>query len=249
MIWTYTLISVLIISLISVLGAVVLFIKSDQLKRVLLVLVAFSTGALLGDAFIHLIPEAVGNSGGFSNTVTIGIFSGLLLFFVLEKFLRWRHCHDVDCKDHNQKHLGMMNLVGDATHNFIDGLLIGASFLVSVPLGITTTIAVAIHEIPQELGDFGVLLHSGYKPLQAIKYNLLSALTAIIGAVVALLIGSQATSFIHYAIPITAGGFIYIALSGLVPELHKEESLLKSTIQLLAMIAGVGIMYTLLLLE
>jgi zinc and cadmium transporter len=248
MIWFYALVSVSIISLLSFSGAITLLLKRNVLERILLILVAFSTGALIGDAFIHLLPEAVENSGGFTTQVSLSVFAGILLFFVLEKFLRWRHCHDIDCKEH-PKHLGTMNLVGDGVHNFIDGILIGASFLVSIPLGITTTIAVAIHEIPQELGDFGVLLHSGFSKSRAILFNFFSACIAILGTVLALVIGSSATNFVNIMVPVTAGGFIYIALSGLIPELHKEEKISNSALQLLFLIIGLGIMFLLLLIE
>ena len=159
MVWQYIIISVIIVSLLSFSGVIALALKKDFLRRILLILVAFSTGALIGDAFLHLLPEAVNEAGGFTGTIALSVFIGILIFFSLEKFLRWRHCHDIDCKDH-PKHLGTMNLVGDGVHNFIDGALIASSYLISVPLGIATTIAVAAHEIPQELGDFGVLIHS-----------------------------------------------------------------------------------------
>lgn len=248
MIWLYALISVTIISLLSFVGAVTLFLSKKRLESVLSILVAFSTGALIGDAFVHLLPEAVSKSGSFTIQIAISVFAGILLFFILEKFLRWRHCHDIDCKEH-PKHLGTMNLVGDGVHNFIDGILIGASFLVSIPLGIATTIAVAAHEIPQELGDFGVLLHSGFSKSKAILFNFLSACIAILGAILALIIGSKAGQFIDFMIPVTAGGFIYIALSGLVPELHKEEEISKSALQLLFLILGLAAMFLLLLIE
>jgi len=248
MIWLYAIISVVIISLLSFTGALTLFLKRSFLEKILLILVAFSTGALIGDAFIHLLPEAVESAGGFTTKISLSVFAGILLFFVLEKFLRWRHCHDIDCEEH-PKHLGTMNLVGDGVHNFIDGILIGASFLVSIPLGITTTIAVAIHEIPQELGDFGVLLHSGFSKKRAIFFNFFSACLAILGTLLALIIGHSAENFVSIMVPVTAGGFIYIAMSGLIPELHKEEKLTRSILQFVFLIAGLAVMFLLLLIE
>ncbi|OPZ24057.1 MAG: Zinc transporter ZupT [bacterium ADurb.BinA186] len=245
--YIFALIAVLIISLISFVGAIGLGISSKKLERVLLILVAFSTGALIGDSFIHLLPEAVNESGGLTSKITIFFFVGILIFFVLEKFLRWRHCHDVDCKEH-PKHLGTMNLVSDGVHNFIDGVIIASSFLISIPLGIATTIAVAMHEIPQELGDFGVLVHSGFTPKKAVWYNFLFATLAILGTAITLLIGTRVGDVVNYMIPITAGGFVYIALSDLVPELHKEESAAHSLLQLLFILVGIGIMYLLLLI-
>lgn len=244
MVWTYTLIAVLIVSLLSLVGVITLAIKKDVLKKILLVMVAFSAGALIGDAVLHLLPHAIEETGEMTLATSVSFLSGILLFFVLEKFLRWRHCHDVECDAH-PKHLGTMNLVGDGVHNFIDGVLIGTSFLVSIPLGIATTVAVIAHEIPQELGDFGVLLHSGFKAKTAVLYNLFSAAFAIVGAVVALLVGEALEEFVHFIIPLTAGGFIYIALSGLVPELHKENKTYKSLIQLIALVFGILVMYLL----
>ncbi|OGD64411.1 hypothetical protein A2215_04355 [Candidatus Berkelbacteria bacterium RIFOXYA2_FULL_43_10] len=248
MVWLYSLTAVLIVSLLSFSGALVLFLKKDALKNILLILVAFSTGALLGDAFIHLIPEAVRDKGELNAQISILIFAGILLFFILEKFLRWRHCHDIDCEVH-PKHLGLMNLVGDSVHNFIDGVLIAASFMVSIPLGVATTIAVIAHEVPQELGDFGVLLHSGFSKGKAILFNFYTALTAVAGALLTLLLGGKLENLATYIVPLTAGGFIYIALSGLVPELHKEQGVRRSFVQLLAIIAGLGVMYILLFIE
>lgn len=246
--YLYPLTAVVIVSMLSFSGVIALAFKKHLLQKIIMILVAFSTGALLGDALIHLIPEAVEEAGGLSPSLAILIFVGILLFFSLEKFLRWRHCHDVTCREH-PKHLGTMNLVGDAVHNFIDGVLIAASFLVSVPLGLTTAIAVAAHEIPQELGDFGVLVHSGYSRRKALIYNFLSACFSVLGAIIVLSIGTFSSDLVNSIVPITAGGFIYISLSGLVPELHKEQDLSKSLTQFLSMVAGFVIMFLLLSLE
>lgn len=244
----YSITAVVIVSLLSFSGVIALAFKKNLLQKIIMVLVAFSTGALLGDAFIHLIPEAVEEAGELSPFLATMVFVGILLFFSLEKFLRWRHCHDVTCKEH-PKHLGTMNLVGDAVHNFIDGVLIAVSFLVSVPLGLATSIAVVAHEIPQELGDFGVLIHSGYSRRKALLYNFLSACFSILGAIVVLTIGASSSQIINSIIPITAGGFIYISLSGLVPELHKEQNISKSLTQFISMVFGFIIMFLLINLE
>lgn len=221
-------------------------IKKESLEKILLILVAFSAGALLGDAFIHLLPEAIEKNGGELNyQIAISIFVGIVIFYALEKFLRWRHCHDIECEEH-PKHLATINLFSDALHNFIDGIIIGISFLVSIPLGLVTLIAVAAHEIPQELGDFGVLVHSGFSRKKALTYNFLFALTAVLGTIITLLIGPRLQILVDYMIPITAGGFIYIALSDLIPELHKEENLSYSTIQFIFMIIGIALMFGLL---
>lgn len=244
MIWLYSIISVCIVSSISLIGVFALVLNQKFLNKILLFLVAFSAGGLLGDAFIHLLPESVAQSG-FNLFVALSVLSGIVVFFVLEKFLRWRHCHDVSCSGHTH-HLGTMNLISDGVHNFIDGLLIGASFLISIPLGITTTIAVVLHEIPQELGNFSVLLHSGYTIKRAIFYNFISALTAIVGVVVVLLIGERVMMVREFMVPFTVGTFMYIALSDLIPELHKEMGWKKSLLQLASFILGIGLMVLLL---
>lgn len=248
MVLAYTIVSLVIVSLISFVGAITLFIKEEALKKLLLFFVAFSTGALVGDAFLHLLPETVERTGSLTLSDSMSILAGILFFFVLEKFLHWRHCHDIECEEH-PKHLGLLNLVGDGFHNLIDGVLVGASFLVSVPLGITTTAAVALHEIPQELGDFGILLHSGFSKRRAIFYNLISGSIAIAGGVITYFIGQGAEDLVALVVPLTIGGFIYIALSGLVPELHKEERWQLSLWQFVSIVLGIGVMTLLLFLE
>jgi len=217
------------------------------MQKILLFLVAFSAGSLIGDAFIHLLPEALAENKN-ELMLSIAILSGIMLFFLLEKVLRWRHCHESGCEDH-PRHLGLMNLIGDGAHNYIDGLLIGASFSVSIPLGIATTIAVILHEIPQELGDFGVLLHSGFSVKKALFFNLLTGLIAILGGLTALVMGERLGSFNAFMLPFTMGGFIYIALSDLIPELHKDTSPVQTIFHIFGIIAGIGVMLLLLLLE
>lgn len=239
--------SVILVSLVSLVGVVILFFKKEKLDNILLILVSFSVGALLGDAFIHLLPEAFEDMGAGTN-LSLLVLAGILTFFVLEKFLRWHHCHDSEC-DMHAKHLATMNLVGDGVHNFIDGLLIGGSYLVSIPIGVSTTIAVVLHEIPQEIGDCGVLLHSGLKMKKALLYNFYSALFAVLGTVISLAIGSKVDGFASLLLPFTAGGFIYIAGSDLIPELHNETKISMSIKQLAAIIFGIAIMIAMLRLE
>lgn len=247
--YLYAIIAVLIVSLLSLVGVLALGIQKKNLESLLLVLVAFSTGSLIGDTFIHLIPETIEKSGGrLTFQTSISIFIGILIFFILEKFLRWRHCHNPECSEH-PAHIGTLNLVSDALHNLIDGALIGASFLVSIPLGIATFIAITFHEIPQELGDYGVLIHSGFSKKRAIYYNFLSASAAIIGTILTLVVGSRFSGVTDALIPVTAGGFIYIAMSDLIPELHRENRVKNSLVQLLFLIIGISIMYLLIVLE
>lgn len=244
----YSLGSVAIVSLISFVGIFTLFIRTDVLRKHIFLLVSLAVGALLGDAFINLIPEAFRT---IANPVwiSIAVIAGILVFFVIEKFLHWHH-HAVGDESCGTVHsAGRIILLSDGIHNFIDGLIIGGSYLVSAEIGIATTIAVISHEIPQEIGDFGVLLYSGYGKAKALLFNFLSALSSVAGAVVALAIAGVSEILVIWLIPIAAGGFIYIALSDLIPELHKTDGAKKSFLQLVAVIAGVGTILLLLMLE
>jgi len=247
-IWFYSLASVGIVSLISLIGVVTLSVKIEHLKKILIYLISFSAGALIGDAFIHLIPEVVEESGGFSLMISLYVISGLVVSFVVEKFIHFRHCHMPITAEHKHP-FAWMNLFGDSIHNFIDGLIIGAAYLVSVPVGIATTIAVILHEIPQEMGDFGVLVHGGFSVKKAVFLNFLTALTAVAGTVIVLVFGSAMEGLSLFLVPFAAGNFIYIASTDLIPELHKETSVRKSAIQLVFFVLGVGVMLTLLTLE
>ena len=244
--WLYALVSVVIVSLISLIGIFTLAVKENSLKKTLLLLVSFAAGALLGDVFIHLLPKVVKESG-FTIEVSLYILFGILIFFILEKFIQWRHCHMPTTKAHAHP-VALMNLVGDSLHNLIDGMIIAGSYLASVPLGIATTIAVVLHEIPQEMGDFGVLLHGGFNKARALLFNFITALTAVLGAVIALVIGSNIENFSLIIISITIGGFIYIAGSDLIPEMHKTSvPASKSVAQLIAFVGGMFVMLLLLL--
>ena len=245
-IWLYSIISVVIVSLISLIGILTLSIKIDKLKKILIFFVSFSAGSLLGGAFFHLLPETVAKIG-FGSKLPFLLIAGIFIFFILEKYIHWRHCHEPTCEDHPH-HLGKMNLVGDGLHNFIDGLIIAASYLISVPLCVATTIAIVVHEIPQEIGDFGVLIHSGLSKSKAILYNLISASLAILGVLIGLLLGSYIDSVVVYILPIAAAGFIYIATADLIPELHKETKMSRSFIQIVSFLLGAFIMYLLTLI-
>jgi len=246
-IWLYALISVFIVSIISLVGIFTFLIKEQKLKKILLFLVSFSAGALFGDAFIHLIPSVV-EEFGCKLVVPLGILTGILVFFILEKFICWRHCH-IPTSKHHPHPVGFMNLIGDGFHNLIDGMIIGGSYLASIPIGIATSIAVILHEIPQEIGDFGILLHAGFSRFKALMFNFISALLAIVGTVISLVIGSKIQNYTLFLIPFTAGGFIYIAGSDLIPEMHKETLPIKSFIQLLALVLGIVIMLLFVVLE
>jgi zinc and cadmium transporter len=244
-VWSFTLLSVVFVSLISLVGVFFLSFSLRRLRRILLVLVSFAVGGLFGDAFIHLLPEAFEKISSRLAT-SLFIIIGLLVFFAVEKFIRWRHCH-IPTSEHHPHPVVTMNLIGDGVHNFIDGMVIAASYSVNIGLGFTTTLAVILHEIPQEIGDFGVLVNGGLSPRRALLYNFFSALAALAGAVAALLVGPLIKNFSIFLLPVTAGGFIYIAGSDLIPELQHCEDLKETIIQFLAIVLGIGIMAALLI--
>ena len=243
----YTLLSVFLVSIVSLIGIVTISIRTTKLKKWLIYLISFAAGALLGDTFIHLIPEIAQN--GLALSTSLLILLGILLFFILEKGIHWQHCHEPISKKHMHP-FAYTNLIGDGLHNFIDGAIIAASYIVSIPAGIATTIAVLLHEIPQEIGDFAVLIHAGFTKPKALALNFLSAIIAFIGAFIVFWLGSTFTDIEKILIPIAAGGFLYIASSDLIPEIHKHSSKLsQSLLQLLFFIIGILVMATLLLLE
>lgn len=228
-------------------GIFTLSFKEEILKKYVFIFISLAVGALLGDAFIHLIPEALQNSSNTNLTGTL-IIAGILIFFILEKFLHWHH-HGED-KDAEHIHpMGQLVLFSDGIHNFIDGIIIGASFILSVPIGIATTIAVILHEIPQEIGDFAVLLHAGYSKSRALWLNFLSALLSIFGLIFIFVLNQTEQFVTLYFLPIAAGGFIYIAVADLIPELQKTKEGKYSLMQLLAVITGVLAMFALVFIE
>ena len=245
-VWIYTLVSVFIISAISLVGIFALSIKENTLKKLFIYMIAFSAGALLGDAFIHLLPEVI-NEQGFTLLISLYILIGIGFSFVIEKIIHWRHCHHPTSKTHKHP-LTTMNLVGDGVHNFIDGIIIATSYLISVPAGIATTLAVGFHEIPQEMSEFGVLVYGGYTKNKALLANFLIALTAVAGAVLTLIL-AQSESMLIFLVPFAAGNFIYIATADLIPELHKKSEFKQSILQLIIFVLGILTMLALLLLE
>ena len=246
--WLLGLTSVIIISAISLVGVLFLWLKDQKLSKILLYLVSFSVGGLFGDAFIHLIPEAI-EEIGFGPSVSLFILFGILSSFIVEKILQWRHCHIPTSSEHPHS-FAYMNLFGDAVHNLIDGLIVGGSYLASIPIGISTTLAVTFHEIPQEIGDFGVLIHGGFNKTRALRFNFLTALTAVLGAVIALVLGTTLEGFTPFLIPFAAGNFIYIAGSDLIPELRKDEpNLKKAVLQVMSITLGIVMMLLLVLFE
>lgn len=232
------------ISLGSLIGLFTLAINRDRLDKILYLFISLSAGTLMGGAFLHLLPEAA-EGLPISTLFTIVLFS-FLLFFFIEKVFHWRHCHKGHCDTHT---FGFMNLLGDSVHNFIDGLIIAATFITDIRLGVITTIAVALHEIPQEIGDFGVLLYAGYSKKRALFLNLAVACTAFLGVFVGYLLSGFAENILIYLVPFAAGGFIYISASDLMPEIRKETNLKKSFMSFGIFTLGILIMYFTSLLE
>jgi zinc and cadmium transporter len=250
MTWLQSLLSVVVVSLVSLVGLFAISADPARLRRAAASLVSFAVGTLLGDAFIHLLPEVFGREAGDKLHESLLILAGMMLFFAVEKLLRHAHgplygyYHPED--GGGRPELAAMNLLGDAVHNFIDGALIAASYLVSPALGFSTTLAVVFHEIPQELGDFGVLVHSGLSVRQALALNLGSASVAILGNVVTLWIGAATGPAIsELLVPVTAGGFIYIAAADLMPELQHDRSLSGLFSQGALIAAGIAVMVAL----
>ncbi|MGC8812151.1 MAG: ZIP family metal transporter [Candidatus Aenigmatarchaeota archaeon] len=229
--------STIIVSLISFVGILVLLIKGKMLRKILLFLVAFSAGSLIGAAFLHLLPEAVEKSFGVE--IFLSVLLGYVSFFFLEKFLLWHHCHEIE----HVHTLGYVNLISDAIHNFVDGLIIAASFLSSLSLGIISSLAVISHEIPQEIGDFGVLLYSGFKKKKALLLNFIVALTALAGGIAGFFVSSYVEKFTSLLLPFAAGSFIYISSSDMIPELKKIEGLEKSSFVFLVFLVGILLMF------
>lgn len=234
----YIIISVIIVSLISLIGILTLFFRRD-LDKILLVLVAFAAGSLLATAFFDLIPES--SKGASISFVLVGIVG----FFLLEAGIHWHHHHGGECEKCLHP-VAFLNLFGDGLHNFLDGIIIAASFLISISSGIIVTTSIALHEIPQEIGDFAVLVKGGLSKKKALFYNFLTASLAIVGGILGYFFLSRIEGIIPYIIALAAGGFLYIAGSDLLPELHKERNGKKILIQILSLIFGIMIVSLLL---
>jgi zinc and cadmium transporter len=220
-----------------VLGAGLLVLSAEEKRRRLLPsLVSYAVGTLLGAAFLGMLPRAL--EAGHRRAVLSTTLFGIVLFFILEKWVLWRHCHQAECDIHSSA--GSLILAGDAFHNFVDGFAIAAAFLVSIPLGISTSLAVIAHEIPQELGDFAILLESGYARGPALAYNLLSSATTLPGALIAYFALSALSRTIPYILAISAASFIYIATADLIPGLHREISPRSGFRQMTLLLAGIA---------
>jgi zinc and cadmium transporter len=230
----------LLMAAIAMTGSITVALKPTTLNRLLLVLVAFASGSLIGGAFFHMIPAALlADMSGLE--VGIATVAGFTAFLILEQLLHWHHCHraDADCK----KPLTYLVLIGDGLHNFLGGLAIAGTFLIDVRLGITAWLAAAAHEIPQELGDFAVLIHGGWSRRRALLFNLLSGLTFLLGGLVAYGVSSQLD--IKWLIPFAAGNFLYIGAVDLVPEINKHDRLGSNIVHFLAFLVGIALLLAL----
>ncbi len=207
MIFGYALIAVIIVSLLSLLGAIFIVMERKFLDSITTYLLAFSSGILLGTTFYDLVPEGFGEIG---KAVYTWLIVGVVVFFILEKIIHWHsHVEELDVETHSKKHVGYLVLIGDAVHNFLDGAVIGVTFLTSIPLGIVTTIAIIAHEIPHELSDFFLLIYGGFSNKKALWYNFLSGLTAILGTVIVFIFSQNVLRFSPYFIGFAAGNFLY----------------------------------------
>ncbi len=235
MILTYALISVFIVSLISLVGVTFLVMKRDALSRLMTYLLALSSGVLLGSAFLDLLHEGLEL---LPESALLWVLVGIVFFFAVEKLMHWHH--HVEGDHHGEeKAVGYLTLVGDGIHNFVDGVIIGAAYLTSLPLGITATIAVIAHEVPHELADFTILIHGGFETKKALALNFLSALTAVAGTLAVFFFATYSDVLVSHLIPFAAGNFIYIAASDLIPELHKKRSRVTSVMQIVLLIVGI----------
>ncbi len=252
-VWFYSLLSVFLISLLAFIGLFTFSIKEKKLKKIIVYFISIAAGALFGDVFIHILPE-IANEEGFTLTISISFLAGVLIFFILEKIIHGQqyHQHSEDRQQKKEKKkqikpVAYMSLIVSTIHNFLDGLVIVSAYLVSIPAGIGTTIAVGLHEIPHEVGSFSILLHGGFNRRKALFINFLSALAAVVGALVALWLSNIVGSLQMIIVPIAAGGLLYIAGSDLIPELHKEAHGFKSSFwQVVSFIVGIGAMLLLL---
>lgn len=248
----YILISTLVIAALSLCGILVLTFMKKHTHASVLALVALSAGAMFGNAFLHLLPEAI----ELSQTGIIDLFTVMLLVvgsfvasFLFEQFFFWHHCHSEETCEPTQKPYAHLVLYSDAIHNFIDGLIIAAAFVVSVPLGVATTLAIALHEIPQELGDFAVLVHGGFSKTRAAIFNGLAALTVVLGGIVGFILAGSVDLAVPVLLPIAAGGFIYIAAADLLPELRHNNTRAGIPLYFLVFLTGLAIMIVTAMME
>mgnify|MGYP005833659015 CR=1 FL=1 len=229
----HTLLAVTLISLLSLAAVVTLAMQQATLSRVMTALIAFAAGTMLGAAFLHLIPESLESLGNGH----VYVLAGIVAFFLIERAIHWHHCTENHCI----APYGYLNLLGDAAHNFVDGVIVAAAFLTSPGVGLIAAVAIAMHELPQELGDFAVLVHSGFTPRRAIWLNFLTACTAILGGLTGYLALAAIEGLVPYVLAVSAGGLVYVAVADLMPELHKERKASRIVAHTLSLFLGIGL--------
>jgi len=247
----YALSATIVVSLLSLVGVFALSLSERALDRFLFVLLSFSAGSILGAAYFDLLPEAV-EMGGDTSFVVLFLTAGFLGFFFLERFIYWYHGHihgheapsQVD-KRVTVKRFVYLNVLGDGVHNFLDGMVIAASFFLDLTVGLVATTAVIFHELPQEIGDFGVLVYGGFTRRRALLFNFVSALTAVAGAVLSSFFSVNIENFVGSLVAFAAGGFIYLAASELIPEMQREKDFMKSVVQFVLFICGLVLIWSL----
>ena len=248
----YILISTFLVSLIPFISALILLLKEEFFSKILLILVAFAAGTLIGSAFLHLLPEAIEATRGEEGSLLIlflYLILGFSFFYILETFIGWHHHH---AREHPEvkmvKPVAYLILVSDGIHNFIDGLIIASSYILSFPLGVATTLAVAFHEIPQEVGDIGVLIHSGFKKTQALFFNFFSGVLAVFGGIIGFLLSGSLEGSMTFLLPLAAGAFIYTASSDLIPEIKHKDTPQRGLIYFFIFLFGIALMLAIKLL-
>jgi zinc and cadmium transporter len=234
----FPIIAATFVSLLSLLG--VFFINIKNFSKYTRYLVALSAGVLISDVFVHILPEVVAVNG-FKLSYSITILASILLYFILEGVIRWHHSHgegDMESHNHDKSYVGWLNLSGSLIHNLIDGIAIGASFAISVQTGLITTFAIVLHEIPHEIGNFGVLIHAGFSRNKALWFNFATALTSILGVVLVLVFNDRIETLNPYFSVFAAGSLLYIAMADMIPEVHENEHKKTNYFTLLAFVAG-----------
>ena len=251
MLLTFTIIATLFVASLSLSGIVVLTAMKKHVHATMMPLVALSAGAMFGNALLHLLPEAIERSQEIFSVFTVMLFvvASFVASFLFEQFFFWHHCHNEDTCEPTQKPFAHLVLYSDAIHNFIDGLIISAAFVVSIPLGIVTTLTISLHEVPQELGDFAVLIHGGFSKMRAAVLNGIVALTAVLGGIAGIILAGTVEWAVPALLPIAAGGFIYIAAADLLPELRHHNSRAGIPLSILFFLTGLAIMIVTAMIE
>ncbi|MDH5770542.1 MAG: ZIP family metal transporter [Candidatus Bathyarchaeota archaeon] len=247
----YAILATVVASLPSLIGIFAISLKEAILDRILFVFLSLSAGSILGAAFLDLLPEAVEFLGEEQFSIVVFYITlGFLSFFLLERFIYWYHGHvhgyesEVEEKMTVKKFV-YLNVFGDAIHNLIDGMIIAGSFFINIKVGFATTVAVIFHELPQEIGDFGVLVYGGFTRYKALLFNFLSALTAVVGALVSNYFSMHITNFVGFLIAFAAGAFTYLSAAELIPEMQKEKNIIRSMIQFVFFVLGIVLIWSL----